>query len=148
LGIGIFVGGVNKKTSVPDGYRGGVALLMALSDGGMSARLFGSSAFDSLNLNAIGNLTSALTGSGTITAANLAGGINMSTALTGSGTLSNADMRGKASLAISITIGAQPTAFDIAQAVWQQDITVFSNATSGGSQLKKKLTLAQFLGLQ
>lgn len=148
LTIQVFTGALNKKTSVPDGYRGGVAMLMALSDGGMAARLNGSGAFGTLNLNATGNLTSDLAGSGTVTAANLAGGINMSTALTGGGTLSNLDMKAKAGLACSITIGAQPTAVDIAQAVWQQDITVFTDATSGGSQLKKKLTLAQFLGLQ
>lgn len=148
LGIGIFVGGVNAKTSVPDGYRGGVAMQMAMSDGGMAARLNGSGAFGALNLNATGNLTSDLAGSGTVTAANLAGGINMVTAITGGGTLSNLDMKAKAGLACSINIGAQPTAVDIAQAVWQQDITVFTDATSGGNQLKKKLTLAQFLGLQ
>lgn len=148
LTIQMFTGALNKKTSVPDGYRGGVAMQMALSDGGMAARLNGSGAFGALNLNATGNLTSDLAGSGTITAANLAGGINMAIAITGGATLSNLDMKAKAGLACSITIGAQPTAVDIAQAVWQQDITVFTDATSGGNQLKKKLTLAQFLGLQ
>lgn len=147
LGIGIFAGGVNNKTSVPDGYRGGVAILMARSDGGMAGRLFGGGLFDTLDLRAIGVLTTLCTGSGVVNFANAAGGINISCAASGNGAITASDMRGFGRLTCTISIGAQPSADDIAQAVLNASIAGNTSSGNVAEALKKTLKRDEFLGL-
>ena len=147
LGIGIFVGGVNAKTSVPDGYRGGVATLMARSDGGMAARLTGSGAFSALNISGAGNIDADLTGSCSFNTVNLAGGVNISSNMTGGGSISSNDLRGKARLVCNISIGAQPSADDIAEAVIGKIITGATQANTVADALKKTLKRDEFIGL-
>lgn len=140
-------GGLNAKTSVPDGYRGGVALTMARSDGGMAGRLSGGGLFDTLNLTAIGVLTTLCTGSGVVSFANAAGGINISCAASGNGAVTAADMRGFAKLTCTISIGAQPSADDIAQAVLNASIAGNTSSGNVAEALKKTLKRDEFLGL-
>lgn len=141
------LGGVDAKTSIPDGMRGGVALMMARSDGGMVARLTGGGLCDVLNLTATGNIESDLTSTGTIGYANLAGGINISSTITGGATLDSTDLRGKARLVCNISIGAQPSADDIAEAVIGKIITGSTQPNTVADALKKTLKRDEFLGL-
>lgn len=140
-------GGLDAKTSVPDGYRGGVALTMARTDGGMAGRLSGGGLFDTLNLTAIGVLTSLASGSGIVNFANLAGGINISCAASGNGAITASDMRGFGRLTCTISIGAQPSADDIAQAVLNASIAGNTSSGNVAEALKKTLKRDEFLGL-
>lgn len=147
IGISRVAGGTLQSSSVPDGYRGGVATTMAVRDGGAAARLFGSSLFTDVNLNAIGVLTAYPSGTGTVSFANLAGGINLTCLVTGYGYLSSTDMRAKAGLGCTINIGAQPSAEDIAQAVWNYILNGNTSPGNAAEKLKKALTRDEFLGL-
>lgn len=140
-------GGTLKICSVPDGYRGGVATSLAIGNGGCAARLSGSSVFTDIDLRAIGVLTATPTGSGTVSFANLAGGVNIVCAATGYGSLTSTDMRAKAGLTCTINIGAQPTAEDIAQAVWNFILSGNTAPGNAAEKLKKTLTRDEFLGL-
>lgn len=140
-------GGLNAKTSVPDGYRGGVALTMARSDGGMAGRLSGGGLFDTVDLTAIGVLTTDCTGSGAVNFANAAGGVNISCAASGNGAVAAADMRGFGRLTCTISIGAQPSADDIAQAVLNASVAGNTSSGNVAEALKKTLKRDEFLGL-
>jgi len=141
------IGGLNKKTSVPDGYRGSTAYAMAISDGGMMSRSTSGGGVAVADLSALGNLTGPASGIGQITFANLAGGIDISVALAGTCSITSADLRGKAAIIGRIFIGAQPSADDIAEAVINK---VISGSTASGTVaegLKKTLKRDEFLGL-
>lgn len=139
-----FVGGLNAKAAIPDGYNQSW-ILPALKPGGMSVRLYGSSTvvFD---IAPVANMVANPSGLGTLTA-NLAAGRNLSATILGTGTLSTA-MYAPANIAATVRIGAQPTAFDIAQAVWQQSLAAFNTSGSAGKQAKDALTRNQFMGLK
>lgn len=137
--------GMNKATSVPSGYRGGVALVMAQADGGLAATLTGSSDI-AASISAAGNLSSALSGSGSLQFANLAGGLNASAVLSGGASLA-APLKGKGNLTCSISIGARPSATDIAQAVWEELLSGHTTAGSAAKKLKDGLTKGDFLAL-
>lgn len=139
--------GFARSSSVPHGYRGGVAWAMAITDGGMSAYLSGVGAINA-DLNATGNLTSSLAGAGSIAFANLAGGINMSAALAGVGSIANAPLPAFGNLTCSISIGARPSATDIAQAVWEELLSGHNTAGTAAKKLKDGLTRNDFIGLQ
>lgn len=138
---------LDSKSSVPDGYRVGTAIYPARVDGGMACRITGNLADIVSDITALGNLDSNLTGLGETGTVNLAGGVNISSNVSGLGSLSSLDMRGKARLSCTISIGAQPTAEDIAQAVW--NFTVAGNTAPGNTAeyLKKTLKRDEFLGL-
>lgn len=139
--------GVTSRSSVPDGYRVGTAIYPARVDGGMACRISGNLSSIVSNITALGNLDSTLTGLGQTGTVKLAGGVNISSNVSGLGSLSSLDMRGKARLSCTISIGAQPTAEDIAQAVW--NFTVAGNTAPGNTAeyLKKTLKRDEFLGL-
>lgn len=111
-------------------------------------------------IEGIGILNATLTGSGNITQAELNEGRNLQVTLTGSGNLIVADIEGPARLQCIIRIGANPSAFDIAQAVWgaiaAQNDTVDSmgeklNSAGGAADPwadPKALTIQKFLGLK
>jgi len=65
-----------------------------------------------------GQLTANLTGSGNILQGELNAGRNLQVTLTGGGDLIVADIEAPANLECIIRIGANPSAFDIAQAIW------------------------------
>lgn len=138
--------GFARTSSIPHGLRGGVAMQMAITDGGISAYIAGLSSTVA-PLDATANLTSTLTGSGTVTFGNLAGGINVSTTLTGSGTVSNAPLPAFGNLTCSISIGARPSATDIAQAVWEELLTGHTTSNTAAKILKDKLSRNDYIGL-
>lgn len=147
LGLARTFGGLDPKTSVPDGYRGGVAMAMARSDGGMAGRLFGEGSFTLTNMTATGVLTSLVSGYGTIASSNLAGGINISCVASGNGAITASDIRGFGKLTCTISIGAQPSADDIAQAVLNASIAGNTSSGNVAEALKKTLKRDEFLGL-
>lgn len=147
LGMSRTFGSTLKSSSVPDGYRGGVAMSMAVGDGGMAARLFGDGQATLANLGAIGVMSASPSGNGNITSSNLAAGINMVCLASGIGNLTSNDLRGKAALNCIINTGAQPSAEDIAQAVWNYILNGNTSPGNAAEKLKKALTRDEFLGL-
>lgn len=140
-------GSTLKSSSVPDGYRGGVAMSMAVGDGGIAARLFGGGEVTTVDLRAVAALSCLPSGTGNITNANLAAGINMVCLASGIGNLTSNDLRGKAALNCIINTGAQPSAEDIAQAVWNYLLAGNTSPGNAAEKLKKALTRDEFLGL-
>ena len=138
--------GLDSKTSVPDGYRLGTAIYPARSDGGMACRITGFGDFTS-SISATGNMESSLDGLGATGTVNLAGGVNLLSSITGSGTISSLDMRGKARLSCTISIGAQPSAEDIAQAVWNFQVQGNTSPGNTAEYIKKTLKRDEYLGL-
>jgi len=138
--------GLDEKTSVPDGYRVGVAIYPARSDGGMACRLTASGSFIS-DITATGNLRGSIDGMGSTGTVNLAGGVNLLSSITGSGVLSSLDMRGKARLSCTISIGASPSAEDIAQAVWNFQVQGNTAPGNTAEYIKKTLKRDEYLGL-
>lgn len=141
------VQGISKSASIPHGLRGGVALAPAISDGGLAAYITGSGTVTLANLNGNADMSGTLTGSGTISFGNLAGGKNMSTTITGSGTISNAPLPAFGNLTCSISIGARPSATDIAQAVWEELLTGHTTSGTAAKVLKDKLSRNDYIGL-
>jgi hypothetical protein len=133
--------------SIPHGLRGGVAMAMARSDGGMVAYLSGAGQIDMAALSAAGNITATITAGGAVSFANLAGGINISAALAGIGSISPPTPYGKGSITCSISIGAAPSAFDIAQAVITSTLTGVTAPNNVAEALKKTLKRDEYLGL-
>lgn len=138
--------GIDKVASIPHGLRGGVALSMARSDGGLASYLSGAGAVVA-DLQATGNLDATLAGSGTVTFANLAGGKNLEALITGTGTISNAPLPAFGNITCSISIGARPSAFDIAQAVWEELLTGHTTSNTAAKILKDKLSRNDYIGL-
>jgi len=107
-----------------------------------------------------GLLTATLEGSGNITQAKLNAGRNLQVTLTGGGDLIVADIEGPAKMQCIIRIGANPSAFDIAQAVWLMAASSVDIAGTTGEKLngagsagdpwsdQRALTVAKFLGLK
>lgn len=145
--LGLATGtGLDPKTSVPDGYRAGVAIYPARSDGGMACRLSASGGYTS-GISAAGNMGITFGGLGATGTVNLAGGVNLLSSITGSGNLTSLDMRGKARLSCTISIGASPSAEDIAQAVWNFQVQGNTAPGNTAEYIKKTLKRDEYLGL-
>lgn len=140
------VQGIAKASSIPHGLQGGIALAPAISDGGMASYITATSSSTS-DLRATGNLNSAITASGTVSFGNLAGGNNISSTITGTGTVSNASLPAFGNLTCSISIGARPSATDIAQAVWEELLTGHTTSGTAAKVLKDKLSRNDYIGL-
>ncbi len=138
--------GVDKISSIPHGLRSGVAIALARSDGGMAAYLLGVGS-STTDLVALGNIGSTLSGVGAVSFGNLAGGINISSTIAGSGSISNAPPLAFGNIACSISIGARPSAFDIAQAVWEELLTGHTTSNTAAKILKDKLSRNDYIGL-
>jgi hypothetical protein len=96
---------VQKRSSVPDGYRPGSAWRIAVSSGGLGAftTMASSGTITNANLAAGVNLSASLTGSGTVTSAVGSLIVSAVATLTGSGTISSADMVGVLNAAATLT---------------------------------------------
>lgn len=107
-------GGMDKRSSLPHGLDSRSALLMARTTGGLSAYLRGAGTLTG-SIGGIGNLAASLAGAGTLTAnANM--GRFMSASLSGTSSLTAA-IGGVGNLSALISIGARPSATDIAESV-------------------------------
>ena len=107
---------IRQYVSFPYGYYRS-AFVMSLKYGAIGAKLNGSSVLIS-DIYAVGVLTSTLIGGGNIINARIAAGRNIGALIIGSGQIIDAEIQAPARMKATIRIGAAPSAFDIAQAVW------------------------------
>lgn len=137
-----WTGGSNgpaEYVGIPVGY-GAEGWQLPQSSGGIGATVTGANAVGgsgslSADLDAIGILAAALSGSGSVSASILEGRL-LSAALAGSGALNTPTIDAVGILAAAIVIGAQPSADDIAQAVWGTPYVGFTSAGSFGWAVK------------
>ena len=160
----LWQGGANnarEMVSWPAGYFS-QAFYMPLKDLGLAAKLTGDGEMtaDSTALGFLVNMTADLIGSGTVNNAYLAIGMNLLALIEGAGTVTNASADLKIWMEALISIGANPSAFDIAQAVWGSVAVQNDTAGTMGEKLNdsgsasnpwndpKALTVGKFLGLK
>lgn len=175
----LWKGGANnarESVSWPAGYFTS-AFYMPLKDLGLAAKLIGDGEMtvDSTLESFISWMDANLAGSGTVTNAYLAIGMNLLCLIEGAGTVTEASADLKIWMEALISIGASPSAFDIAQAVWGSvasqnntsgtmgqklngagsagdpwttDLSAYNTQGTAGKVLKDKLTKNQFLGLK
>lgn len=175
----LWQGGANnarESVSWPAGYFTS-AFYMPLKDLGLAAKLIGDGEMtvDSTLESFISWMDANLAGSGTVTNAYIAIGMNLLCLIEGAGTVTEASADLKIWMEALISIGASPSAFDIAQAVWGSvasqnntsgtmgqklngagsagdpwttDLSAYNTQGTAGKVLKDKLTKNQFLGLK
>lgn len=140
-----FTGSINKKSAIPDGYTHDF-VYFPMTAGAIRALITADSSVDA-PISAPGNMEMSTTGTGTVSSANLAKGRNLESSINGVGALT-APLYPPARMSCTVSIGAQPSAFDIAQAVWEESLTGHATEGTSGAKMKALLTLAQFLGLK
>lgn len=106
-------GGMDKRSSLPHGLDSRSALLMARTTGGLAAYLRGTSSLTAA-IGGIAVMNATLNGTGTVTANDNMGRF-ISAQLSGVGSVTAA-MGGVGNLSALISIGARPSATDIAEA--------------------------------
>lgn len=121
-------------TSVPQGYNSINALAMPIKTGGLIAAILkADSTFENTAILGIGSMESTLNGNSTVTAnanmlsniyATLNGEANASFGLTANGLMS-----------VVIDVGARPSAFDIAQEVWQSVAAMYNTPGTMGEKV-------------
>jgi hypothetical protein len=120
------------KVSFPQGYSNLNAIKLAFEPGRISARLQGSSAFTS-SIQAAGKMEATLTGEGSMSpGANMA--YTSSATFAGEGFI-DADITAAGRMSATLDAGARPSAFDIAQEVWQAQATSYNAAGTMGEKL-------------
>jgi hypothetical protein len=95
------------------------AIVLPMKYGGVAMRVTGSSA-TLASIEGLGRFETTIQGSGTAQTLHVTGLKNSPMAAQGLGTQA-ASIKGRARPAVTVSIGAQPSAFDIAQAVWGMD---------------------------
>ena len=136
-----FYGWMDDNTGIPFGYRASDAALMPIKDGGMTAVVSGIGTISAAGLAGEGAVSTTLSGTGTISNAALTGFKYMATVITGTGSVS-ADMVGSASVACTIRIGFQPSADEIADAVWNRPQSFHLTSGTFGYYLDARVSLA------
>lgn len=150
--------GNREYTSFPSGLSQS-SFYLPLKYGAIRVTINGSSSLLA-GIVGVGVLNVNLAGSGAITQAKLNAGRNLQVTLTGGGNLVVSDIEGPAKMTCVIRIGANPSAFDIAQAVWLMNAASVDIAGTTGEKLsgagsagdpwsdQRALTVAKFLGLK
>lgn len=115
-----------ERVSFPSGLSKS-AFYFPLKDGGIRVTLSGGSTLTGV-IQGPANMLATLNGSGTIVPPTLFDTRTLEVTLTGGGNIVLAEIGAIANMRCVIKIGAQPTAFDIAQAIWgalseQYDVT-------------------------
>jgi len=111
---------VNKYASVPVGYGTGTAYVLPMKTGGMAVThaIYGVGV-TAATLKGYGGAASTITAQGIVVDTSHLTGLKSGVALIlGEGLVTNALIKGRTSMSASIVIGFQPSAFDIAQAIW------------------------------
>jgi hypothetical protein len=121
------------KVGKPYGYNGLNGFLLPQQPGGfIRATLTGESSFLA-TISSIGNMTATLSGEGTLNpGANLA--FNMYCTLIGEGNLTP-DLKAKAWMWATLDAGSRPSAYDIAQEIWQAQATQYNSTGTMGEKL-------------
>lgn len=105
-----------ERVSFPSGLST-AAFYFPLKDGGMRVTLSGGSSMTA-SIQGPANMTATITGGGTIVPPTLFNARSMQVTITGGGNIILAEIGAIANMRCVIKIGAQPSAFDIAQAIW------------------------------
>jgi hypothetical protein len=132
-----WTGGANEareRVSYPSGLSRS-AFHMALKDGGMRVTVTGGATIIS-SIEGPANMTVVLTGGGGIVPPTLFAARSMNVLLTGGGSITTAQIGAIANMRCVIRIGASPSAFDIAQAVWLQNPEGVNLPNTMGKQAK------------
>lgn len=122
-----------ERKSFPSGYSTS-SFYLPLKAGGIRCTLVGSGGI-SADIEAIASMTASLAGSGAITPPTLYEAKSMDVTITGGGSVTNAEMRAIANITCTIRIGANPSADDIAQAIWGSIATQFNEGGTMGQKL-------------
>ena len=128
-----------QDVSIPNGYQSAAKATVPSfkTSSKMSWRVRGNTD-TSWNINAIGTLSSTMVGEGTTTFNGQMGASLFST-LVGEGNVSVA-ARGIGKLSVIIDAGIRPSAFDIAQEVWQSQKTAYNSVGTMGNALNNAST--------
>jgi hypothetical protein len=121
------------KVGYPYGYNGLNGFLLPQQPGGfIRATLSGESSFGAV-ISSLGNMYATLTGEGVMTlGANIA--FNMYCTMIGEGNLTP-DLKAKAWMWATLDAGARPSAYDIAQEIWQAQATQYNSTGTMGEKL-------------
>lgn len=118
------------RVSYPSGLSKS-AFYLPLKDGGMAVTIVSRGTL-SPSIEAIANMTATLAGGGSITPPTLYDTKTMNVTITGGGNITNASIGAIANMTCTIRIGANPSADDIAQAIWGAVSTQFNEAGTMG----------------
>ncbi len=124
----------SQTASIPQGYQSAARATVPSfkTSSNMSWRVKGDS-FSSFSLQGIGNLSGTFTGE-TITVFSPQMGASLTTTLVGNGSMS-VNARGLGNLSVIVDAGSRPSAFDIAQEVWQSQKTAYNSTGTMGNAL-------------
>ncbi len=117
--------------AIPVGYRPSDSYAPAIKEGGMGVTFDGRSggSVSSAPLEGTGNLATTITALGIVSSAAITGLKFMDALITAFGGFSNAGLLGPANLFALIRIGFQPSADEIAAAVWSRQMSLHSGET-------------------
>jgi hypothetical protein len=126
--------GFGQFTSMPGGYQSAFrAVIPTLGESGFMAVVFTGVTTTSFTVTGVGNLSVVMVGQGDATwNANV--GANMYVTFQGEG-FAAWDARAKGNMTVVMDAGARPSAFDIAQEVWQGATTSYNNPGTMGEAL-------------
>ncbi len=122
---------MREYTSAPYGLYSS-AFIMPIKYGAVACRMTGTAAMDS-SISAVASISADVTGTASL-AGSIAGGVNLSCNPQGSAQVV-ASASAKGWITCKIQIGANPTAFDVAQAVWGAVATMYNIPGTMGNKL-------------
>ena len=123
-----------QDVSVPGGYtQASRALVPSFKNTGKIAVRFVGEQFTSLGLNGVGNMATTMTGEGSTTFTGQRGA-TLAVTMQGSGGMA-VQARGIGSMSIVMDAGARPSAFDIAQEIWQSNASAYNATGTMGQKL-------------
>jgi hypothetical protein len=130
---------VGQDVSIPNGYQSVArAFTPSFKTSSKMAMYIQGSGDISFSVYGIGTLGATLIGVGS-TVLNAQMGASIYTTLQGSGNVS-VDARGIGTMTVNIDAGSRPSAFDIAQEVWQSQKTAYNSAGTMGNALNNAST--------
>jgi hypothetical protein len=123
----------NMKVGKPYGYNGINGILLPQQIGGFIRATLSGSADFTTEISSIANLVATLEGEGSIDP-QINAAYNMVIALLGEGNITPA-LKALANMSATLDAGARPSAFDIAQEVWQARASSYNASGSMGQQI-------------
>lgn len=130
---------VGQDVSIPNGYQSATrAYVPCFKTSSKISWWVKGDSYSSFNLGAVGNLAATFTGE-TTTTFNGQMGASIYTTLIGVGNVSVA-ARGIGNMSVNIDAGSRPSAFDIAQEIWQSQKTAYNSPGTMGNALNNAST--------
>lgn len=125
---------IGQDVSIPEGYQSAfVATVPTFKTSSRMVWKANGESFSSFSLQAIGNLSGVFQGE-TLTTLGPQMGASLYTTVVGEGTMS-INARGIGAMSVQIDAGSRPSAFDIAQEVWQSQKTAYNATGTMGNAL-------------